>query len=175
MVSSAARSAATRLSPRRSEASHRPNGRFLLIAALMIAIPGVISAQQMPNSDHCNAPDAKSQTEGGQTAPRSQDSAGQKLSNCDGVLKPPATGDSAMEKPAPRGGKTRLYRPATCRTSKEAIHRKPSKSAVMLLWLRFRLLDGLLGDCRILIVSAHERFDDDDAEDRGHHQPENDD
>jgi len=70
----------------------------------MIAIPGGISAQQMPNSDHCNAPDAGGQTEGGQTTPHPQDSAGQKLSNCDGVLKPPATGDNAMEKPAPRGG-----------------------------------------------------------------------
>ncbi|AYG62798.1 hypothetical protein CCGE525_29145 (plasmid) [Rhizobium jaguaris] len=98
-------------SPRRSEASYRPNGRFLLVAALMVAIPGIASAQQMPGGDPCAAPDANKQTEGGQTAPRSQDSTGQKLSDCGGVLKPPATGDSAMEKPAPRGGKTPVIPP----------------------------------------------------------------
>jgi hypothetical protein len=74
-------------------------------------MPGVISAQQMPGNDHCMAPDATDHVESGQAAPRPQDSTSQKLSDCGGVLKPPATGDSELEKPAPRDGKTPVIPP----------------------------------------------------------------
>ncbi|WP_285871244.1 hypothetical protein [Rhizobium mayense] len=77
----------------------------------MIAIPEIVSAQQMPNSDRCTGPGSNSQTEGKQTAPRSQGSTSQELSDCGGVLKPPATGDNGLEKPAPRDGKTPVIPP----------------------------------------------------------------
>ncbi|MBB5574568.1 MULTISPECIES: hypothetical protein [Rhizobium] len=99
------------------DAPHRSRGRVLLVAAaLAFAMPGGIFAQQLqrPNSDNCRAPATSKQTEGeSQTALQgSQDSAANKLSDCGGVLKPPTTGDSAMEKPAPRGGKMPVIPPS---------------------------------------------------------------
>ncbi|WFU11353.1 hypothetical protein QA646_23420 (plasmid) [Rhizobium sp. CB3090] len=118
VVSSTARSATMPSSAPKSDAVRRPFGRFLLLAAaLTFAVPTVISAQQlqMPNSERCRAPDPNKQSEGeNQTAPppRSQENASKELSDCGGVLKPPTTGDSAMEKQAPRGGKTPVIPPS---------------------------------------------------------------
>ncbi|MEF0941507.1 hypothetical protein [Rhizobium sp. BR 362] len=117
MVSSAARSATMSSPPPSSDARRRPLGRFLLVAAaLTFAMPVATSAQQpqMPNSDHCRAPDANEQSEGEHQnlPPRSDENASNELSDCGGVLKPPTTGDSAMEKPAPKGGKTPVIPPS---------------------------------------------------------------
>ncbi|MQB31396.1 hypothetical protein G6L94_23090 [Agrobacterium rhizogenes] len=96
----------------------RRNGRFpsnhgvvfLVSASLMAAIPAGISAQQTPSKERCQAPDTSGQTMDGQATPnpRSENS---KLSECGGVLKPPATGDSELEKPAPPVGNTPVIPP----------------------------------------------------------------
>jgi flavin reductase (DIM6/NTAB) family NADH-FMN oxidoreductase RutF len=117
MVSSSAGSVSIPPSSLKSCAPRRPLGRFLLIAAaLTFAMPVVTSAQQlqMPNSDRCRAPDANKQSEGEHPnlPPRSDDNASKELSDCGGVLKPPTTGDSAMEKPAPKGGKMPVIPPS---------------------------------------------------------------
>ncbi|AVA25091.1 hypothetical protein ACXHXG_25850 [Rhizobium sp. LEGMi198b] len=116
VVSSPVRATTTPSTSPKSEAKHRSLGRFLLLAAaLTVAMPGLMSAQQlkMPNSERCRAPDANSQTQGeNQTALADPQDNDDKLSDCGGVLKPPVTGDSAMEKPAPRGGKTPVIPPS---------------------------------------------------------------
>ena len=73
------------------------------------------SAQQQPGSDRCRAADTNRQTENkptdnGQAAP-APDDPGKKLSDCGGVLRPPAVGDSKMEKPAPDVGNTPIIKP----------------------------------------------------------------
>ncbi|MEZ2223406.1 hypothetical protein [Rhizobium sp. RCC_161_2] len=99
----------------------RRNGRFpfnhgvvfLIAAALTATISGEISAQQAPNNDHknhCQAPDTNGRTTDRQTAPNSKTDTS-KLSDCGGVLKPPATGDSELEKPAPPVGDTPVIPP----------------------------------------------------------------
>jgi len=112
------RSAASALSTMESIMGERryrrlsPNrGAILLVAAsLTAAIPGGIFAQQTPNTDNCQAPDPNGQTTDGRTAPSSKSSTS-KLSDCGGVLKPPATGDRGLEKPAPDVGDTPVIPP----------------------------------------------------------------
>jgi hypothetical protein len=101
----------------------RPYGRFLsnhgavvlIAAALTATIPGEISAQQAPKNDHnnhCQAPDTNGQTTDRRAAPNPKTDTS-KLSECGGVLKPPATGDSELEKPAPPVGNTRVIPPGS--------------------------------------------------------------
>jgi hypothetical protein len=105
------RSAASALSTMESIMDERRYGRLspnrgailLVAASLMAAIPGEIFAQQAPNTDDCQAPDANGQTRDERTAP-SPKSDTSKLSDCGGILKPPATGDRGLEKPAPDVG-----------------------------------------------------------------------
>lgn len=47
----------------------------------------------------------------GEQAPSGTNNPSRKLSDCDGVLKPPAVGDSKMEKPAPQVGNTLVIKP----------------------------------------------------------------
>lgn len=77
-----------------------------------LAISGDISAQQAPDDEHCRAPDVESHSSDKQAAPRAEDG-GSKLSDCGGVLKPPETGDNALEKPAPREGNTPVIPPGS--------------------------------------------------------------
>lgn len=104
--------------PRKSDEQH-PRGRhwpgrvaFLLIAASTLAISGDISAQQTPGDEHCRAPDVENHSSDKQAGPRAEEDAS-KFSDCGGVLKPPETGDSELEKPAPREGNTPVIPPGS--------------------------------------------------------------
>ncbi|WP_349961676.1 hypothetical protein [Rhizobium sp. ZPR3] len=74
-----------------------------------------VFAQQQPDNDPCKAEDTNRQTdnkqaENGKASP-TPDNPSQKLSDCGGVLKPPAVGDSKMEKPAPQVGNMPVIKP----------------------------------------------------------------
>jgi hypothetical protein len=82
-------------------------------AALLSASAFAQASAQMgeSRSDHCQAP-ARQQHQHATTANgdvRSADSS--KLQACNGVLKPPATGDSDLVQPAPPVGNTPVIRP----------------------------------------------------------------
>lgn len=119
-VSSPVRSASTPLFPRRFDARRRfggwalPNCRPLLLAAALAAAASstFAFAQQEPDSDRCKADHSEQQTQNnGQAAPVSNDNSSGKLADCGGVLKPPAVGDSELEKPAPKVGRTPVIKP----------------------------------------------------------------
>ncbi|NLS21205.1 hypothetical protein HGP16_32420 [Rhizobium sp. P40RR-XXII] len=91
--------------------------RLLLTAAIAVAVSSTFAfAQQTPNDDRCQAADTNRQTENKQTGdaqatPAPDSNPSQKLADCGGVLKPPAVGDSQMEKPAPKVGNTLVIKP----------------------------------------------------------------
>ena len=84
----------------------------LAIAFLMLALAGPAAAQtdQQQNpaqqADKCRVETdqgGKQQSDGGNLS--------EKLNDCGGVLKPPATGDQGMATPAPDVGKTPVIKP----------------------------------------------------------------
>ncbi|NEI71740.1 hypothetical protein GR212_19325 [Rhizobium lusitanum] len=81
-------------------------------------------AQQASSDDRCKAADTDRQTDNRQadnrqTAPTPDGNSGKKLSDCAGVLKPPAVGDSQMEKPAPKVGRTPVIKPGDPRNNQQ--------------------------------------------------------
>ncbi|MFT3998743.1 MAG: hypothetical protein QM684_00820 [Rhizobium sp.] len=91
-------------------------GRILFGTALAIALSSSFAHAQQPNDDRCKATETDRQTEGsqagnGQAAPAPDSNPSEKLSDCGGVLKPPTVGDGAMEKPAPKVGRTPVIKP----------------------------------------------------------------
>ncbi|ESY63816.1 hypothetical protein LB577_01710 [Mesorhizobium sp. B283B1A] len=86
--------------------------KSLVIAscALMLAVPAAAQTNQQQDpaqqTDKCRAqtdPGAKQQAGNGNLT--------EKLDDCGGVLKPPATGDQGMAAPAPDEGKTPVIKP----------------------------------------------------------------
>ncbi|WP_095205022.1 hypothetical protein [Mesorhizobium carmichaelinearum] len=81
----------------------------LAIASLMLAlaVPAAAQTQQNPaqQADKCRV-----QTDQGKQQQGSGDLS-EKLNDCGGVLKPPATGDQGMAAPAPDQGKTPVIKP----------------------------------------------------------------
>ncbi|SDA89060.1 hypothetical protein [Mesorhizobium qingshengii] len=80
--------------------------------SLVLALAAPAAAQtdpqqdsQSPQADKCRAPEQgnKQQPAGGDLT--------ETLSDCGGVLKPPATGDQGMTAPAPDQGKTPVIKP----------------------------------------------------------------
>ncbi|BAB49077.1 MULTISPECIES: hypothetical protein [Mesorhizobium] len=85
----------------------------LAIASLMLALamPAAAQTDQQqgtdlgPQADKCRVqPDQGKQQPGGGNL-------SEKLNDCGGVLKPPATGDQGMATPAPDVGKTPVIKP----------------------------------------------------------------
>ncbi|KAA3452571.1 hypothetical protein C7I87_01610 [Mesorhizobium sp. SARCC-RB16n] len=78
-------------------------------AMLALAVPAAAqTVQQVPDqqADKCRAQtdqSGKQQSGGGDLS--------EKLNDCGGVLKPPATGDQGMAAPAPDEGKTPIIKP----------------------------------------------------------------
>lgn len=91
------------------------SGRLLLIATITAAMSWNFAFAQQSNDDRCKAEETNRQTDGkqaqGEQAPPAANNPSRKLSDCDGVLKPPAVGDSKMEKPAPQVGNTPVIKP----------------------------------------------------------------
>ncbi|KAA1180512.1 hypothetical protein FP026_14690 [Rhizobium tropici] len=106
--------------------------RVLLTTAIAVAVSSTFAlAQQGPNDDRCKATDTNRQTENKQTGdaqatPTPDSNPSQKLADCDGVLKPPAVGDSQMEKPAPKVGNTLVIKPSDPRNGQQN-SQQPSK------------------------------------------------
>ena len=76
---------------------------------LALAMPAVAQQQgdsQAPQADKCRV-----QTEQGAKQQPGGDNLTETLSDCGGVLKPPATGDQGMAAPAPDEGKTPVIKP----------------------------------------------------------------
>ncbi|NLR97555.1 hypothetical protein HGP17_12120 [Rhizobium sp. P38BS-XIX] len=74
---------------------------------------GSVFAQQMPDGDRCKATGSDHQAQQQKNEPsadRNNNNA-DKLSDCNGVLKPPTVGDSELEKPAPQVGRTPVIKP----------------------------------------------------------------
>jgi hypothetical protein len=80
---------------------------------LALAMPAVAQQQndsQAPQADKCRVQTAQ----GAKQQPKQQpsiDNLTETLSDCGGVLKPPATGDQGMAAPAPDEGKTPVIKP----------------------------------------------------------------
>lgn len=130
--SSRAPSASTRSFRRRFDGSRLFKGRtlsecrrILLTAATAAAMSSSLAfAQQAPGDDRCKAADTDRQTDNGQAdnrqaAPTPDGNSSKKLSDCGGVLKPPAVGDSQMEKPAPKVGRTPVIKPGDPRNNQQ--------------------------------------------------------
>lgn len=98
--------------------------RGTLILSVIIAVGGVLAASEAmaqagttapsPSTDRCLAPQAQGQTggDGGNQAGGSKPEAlSGNLANCNGVLKPPATGDHDIVEPAPQTGNMPVIKP----------------------------------------------------------------
>lgn len=98
-----------------------PKSRSLLLtAAIAVAVSSNLAfAQPAPNDDRCKAKTPDRQAENTQTAPKVHDDNGDKLADCGGVLKPPAVGDSELEKPAPKVGRTPVIKPGDAQSGQE--------------------------------------------------------
>ena len=86
----------------------------LVIASLMLALAAPAAAQtDQQQGTHNPAPQAdkcRVQPDQGKQQPGGGDLS-EKLNDCGGVLKPPATGDQGMAAPAPDVGKTPVIKP----------------------------------------------------------------
>lgn len=84
--------------------------KALTIASLMLALaaPAVAQTQQNPaqQADKCRI-----ETDQGGKQQSGSGNLTEKLNDCGGVLKPPATGDQGMAAPAPDEGKTPVIKP----------------------------------------------------------------
>lgn len=103
-------------------------GRIFLTAVIAVVMSSnLASAQQQPQDDRCKATDtdrqAENKTNDGQAAPGDPS---KKLSDCGSVLKPPAVGDSKMEKPAPDVGNTPIIKPGETQPE-QGNNQQPSK------------------------------------------------
>ncbi|TSE08983.1 hypothetical protein C1D09_016730 [Mesorhizobium intechi] len=87
----------------------------LAIASLMLAlaVPAAAQTEQQqgankaaPQADKCRV-----ETDQGGKQQQSGGDLSEKLDDCGGVLKPPATGDQGMATPAPDEGKTPVIKP----------------------------------------------------------------
>lgn len=85
----------------------------LAIASLMLALAVPAAAQtdqQGTNNPTPQADKCRIQPDQGKQQPESGNLT-EKLNDCGGVLKPPATGDQGMATPAPDEGKTPVIKP----------------------------------------------------------------
>jgi len=86
----------------------------LAIASLMLALAMPAAAQtdqqQGTNNPAPQADKCRMQPDQGKQQPESGNLT-EKLNDCGGVLKPPATGDQGMATPAPDEGKTPVIKP----------------------------------------------------------------
>ena len=77
---------------------------------LALAVPAAAQTDQQQNparqTDKCRV-----QTDAGTKQPPAGGNLSDKLNDCGGVLKPPATGDQGMAAPAPDEGKTPVIKP----------------------------------------------------------------
>lgn len=83
--------------------------------SLVLALAAPAMAQQQNDSQAPRTEKCRIQTEqGAKQQPEQQsgsDNLTEKLGDCGGVLKPPATGDQGMAAPAPDEGKTPVIKP----------------------------------------------------------------
>lgn len=93
--------------------------RLLVVGAAFAAATTLVNAEEgssdITSPENCRA-EPRDPSEGGtSTAPQSDqgstDSLTDTLEPCDGVLKPPRTGDEEMTAPAPSEGRTPFIRP----------------------------------------------------------------
>jgi len=90
---------------------------MVLAAGLSVTtLSSLALAQSTSDNDRCKVMDTRQygngKHQGNDQAPGATESnPSKKLSDCAGVLKPPAVGDSQIEKPAPRVGDTPVIRP----------------------------------------------------------------
>jgi len=90
---------------------------LVLITALAFASASDLAfAQSVSNDDRCRVMETRQHNgdkrQDSRQAPAVSDSNPSKqLSDCGGVLKPPAVGDGKMEKPAPKVGDTPVIKP----------------------------------------------------------------
>ena len=81
-----------------------PFGLMLALAVPAVAQTG--QQQEAPQADKCQV-----QTDQGGKQQPGGGNLTDKLNDCGGVLKPPATGDQEMTTPAPQQGKTPVIKP----------------------------------------------------------------
>ena len=79
--------------------------------SLMLALAAPAAAQQQNDSQAPQTDKCRIQTEQGAKQQPDSDNLTEKLNDCGGVLKPPATGDQGMAAPAPDEGKTPVIKP----------------------------------------------------------------
>lgn len=92
--------------------------KSIMIVIAAAGLAGSASAQTSGDSEskkpveNCQVqPDQKDQKAGQPTQPGSNESLTETLNPCDGVLKPPATGDNGLAAPPPDAGETPVIRP----------------------------------------------------------------
>jgi hypothetical protein len=87
----------------------------ITIASLMLALAAPAAAQTQQNPAQQNpvqqADKCRIQTDQGSKQQSGGGNLTEKLNDCGGVLKPPATGDQGMAAPAPDEGKTPVIKP----------------------------------------------------------------
>ena len=95
----------------------------LAIASLMLVLAAPAAAQtdqlQGTNNRAAQADKCRVQPDQGKQQPGGGDLS-EKLNDCGGVLKPPATGDQGMATPAPNVGKTPVIKPGEVPTQPPA-------------------------------------------------------
>ncbi|MDE1995814.1 MAG: hypothetical protein KGI75_25165 [Rhizobiaceae bacterium] len=99
--------------PDRVGASRGYRIAVLVLVAVAIITPMPVFAEKAQTNSNCTVPNTNDgQGNAGKTARIPQASDDSKLADCGGVLKPPATGDTDLEKPAPQDGKTPVIPPS---------------------------------------------------------------
>ncbi|OCI93799.1 hypothetical protein A6U86_17170 [Rhizobium sp. AC27/96] len=86
------------------------------VVPLIVVIAAAISssaafAQPAVDNDRCKAANSGQQAQTEQPTPAPDNNSSDRLKDCAGVLKPPVVGDSELEKPAPKVGRTPIIRP----------------------------------------------------------------
>ncbi|WP_245268454.1 hypothetical protein [Rhizobium leguminosarum] len=88
--------------------------RICVMCAVGLLSASALAQAPTNQSDRCQAPD-RQQNQNMTTAEDNSQPANkpdaEKLANCNGVLKPPSTGDSDLVEPAPPVGDTSVIRP----------------------------------------------------------------
>ncbi|MFD1745940.1 hypothetical protein ACFSE1_10755 [Rhizobium helianthi] len=98
------------------------SGRFgLRILSLTLALGALLAATEAvaqagttapsPSTDRCLTPDGQSGGSSGQAPDSKPESLSGNLANCNGVLKPPVTGDHELVEPAPQTGNMPVIKP----------------------------------------------------------------
>jgi hypothetical protein len=97
---------------RKKEAEMRVLAIVPFSLMLALAMPAAAQTdQQQSDSQAPQADKCRIQTEQGAKQQPGSDNLTEKLNDCGGVLKPPATGDQGMAAPAPDEGKTPVIKP----------------------------------------------------------------